>query len=75
MKQVFISQAARRRCQHDNLIALVGPEEPDIRFCVHNDYCYVRQIKGGNCFAGMKDCQTLKFYDKYGGEQGNYLGI
>ena len=75
MKKIFISQAARRRCQYDNLAILVEAEKQDIKSCVHNDYCYVRQIKGGSCFVGMKDCRAFKFYNKYNGEQGNYLGI
>jgi len=73
MKFVFSSQASHE-LKHNKLEALARPEEPNVRFCPHNDYCSLRKTQEGNCIAGFKDCKTYKFYNRYG-KGGNYIGI
>ena len=45
--------------------------------CIHDEYCNVKHLldKSHCSKEYAKTCQTNKFYNKYGGEQANQLGI
>jgi hypothetical protein len=72
MKLIFISQASKQLARN-NLTALAGEEIKPKAECKHQDYCYLFKMNG-ECRSHNLDCETFKFYNKYG-EKGNYLGI
>lgn len=39
---------------------------PEVTLCPHITYCILKATKGCLFNEGYKDCQTYKFYNKYG---------
>lgn len=72
-----VSKSIEERAEYaGDGIFIVPKDNSSIPLCPHNDYCSIRRIKGHNCFLAQeaKDCQTKKYYDKYG-EPGNQMGV
>jgi len=71
IKRIFASDFSRdaregHLFKRDNLESSV---------CPYFENCNVAKISGRDCsYPSYKDCQTWKYYNKYG-EQGNQIGV
>jgi len=72
MKQVFISQSSRKMAKND--LEALEDEVPKVNDCKHREYCNIKKFGNINCLFEKEECQTFKFYERYG-ENYNQLGI